>query len=81
MIENTAPTLMIPAQGAFTRWYLQHRGQPTLAWTGASWARHNNGIGAQNVQICNFNSQAEAETYIAQLKNMLRTLTHPVYIL
>lgn len=81
MIENTAPSLMIPAQGAFARWYLQHREQPTLAWTGASWARHNNGIGTQKVPICNFNSQAEAETYIVQLKNMLRTLTHPVYIL
>jgi hypothetical protein len=57
-------SVMIPFCGAFDRWYIRNSYQPDMAWTGARWARHINGLPREHFQICNFDSRGAAQKYI-----------------
>jgi hypothetical protein len=55
------------------RWIIIRADYPTLAWTGARWAPHRNGVPLTNVSVPSFGSQAEANRHA--LRCGLRILT------
>jgi hypothetical protein len=55
---------MVAAPSRFGRWFIEHRTEPTLAWTGAQWTGHDRGIPTFDVQVCNFSSKSGAQQYI-----------------
>jgi len=56
--------LMQPKHGSLHRWFIRHKIDHALAWTGAQWTEHNHGIPLNGYQICSFTNKLEADTYI-----------------
>jgi hypothetical protein len=50
-------------QGAHYRWIIVKSDDYDLAWSGARWVPHKNGIPTGGIQICNFDDRAEAQKY------------------
>lgn len=49
--------------GRFRRWIIVKADEPGLAWTGSRWVTHDRGIPTDNVQVCNFDTESQAETF------------------
>jgi hypothetical protein len=45
------------------RWIITRADYPTLAWSGARWVPHRNGVPLTNVPVPSFGSQAEANRH------------------
>ena len=59
--------MMIVRQMRLSRFYIVKRDDPMLAWTGSRWAHHSAGIPVRDTQICNFDTEAEAQEYVDSL--------------
>lgn len=51
---------------AFDRWFIVNAENPQLAWSGAKWVPHFNGLPASSFQICNFDSPEDARRYAGE---------------
>jgi hypothetical protein len=51
------------ARGAFRRWYIFHPTDWCLAWSGSRWVPTIDGIPTGGVQVCNFETEAQAREY------------------
>ena len=60
-------SVMVPRLGRFNRWYIGNIDIPYVAWTGSRWDLHNDGLPTGPFQICNFNSEYDAQKYINAL--------------
>lgn len=50
-------------KGIFDRWILVNPRNDREAWSGTRWVAHIDGLPAEQVQICNFDSEEEASEY------------------
>jgi len=51
------------AQNPFGRFYIRHPVHPGLAWSGAQWVQHSDGLPIGQFQICNFDTEDDADDY------------------
>ena len=53
-------------QGVFGRFIITHAEHPGLAWSGSAWVQHCDGLPAVGIQLCNFDSEEDADDYATE---------------
>lgn len=51
---------------AFDRWIIVHPIHNGLAWSGAHWVRHSEGLPTGGIQVCNFDTEQDADDYATE---------------
>lgn len=53
------------------RWVIANGNHQDLAWSGSRWVPHRNGWPTSDLQICNFETREDAQTYVEEHLNVI----------